>query len=105
VAKAKRPAASKLSFGEAIEEVETILDRLQEDTVDIDDLAMEVRRAVELIKVCREKLDRTDREVRELVAELAEDEQSAAQAADQATLDEGADGGADLRTPSPEKES
>jgi exodeoxyribonuclease VII small subunit len=56
-----------------MDEVETILGRLEEDTIDIDDLAAEVQRAVELIKVCREKLDRTDREVRELVAELEDD--------------------------------
>jgi exodeoxyribonuclease VII small subunit len=73
VARAKRTPASKLSFGEAVGEVEEILARLEEDAIDIDDLGAEVRRAVELIKVCREKLSRTDAEVRELVAELDAD--------------------------------
>jgi exodeoxyribonuclease VII small subunit len=74
VARAKRRAARKLSFGEAVAEVEAILERLEEDAVDIDDLAEEVRRAVELIKICREKLGSTDHEVRELVAELEGEE-------------------------------
>ncbi len=66
----KRLPARNLSFAEAVAEVEEILAGLEEDTVDIDRLGGEVARAVELIQVCREKLERTDREVRDLVAGL-----------------------------------
>jgi exodeoxyribonuclease VII small subunit len=54
-----------------VSEVEEILAGLEQDTVDIDRLGTEVARAVELIQVCREKLEKTDREVRDLVAGLA----------------------------------
>jgi exodeoxyribonuclease VII small subunit len=53
-----------------VAEVEEILAGLEEDAVDIDRLGDEVARAVELIQVCREKLEKTDREVRDLVAGL-----------------------------------
>ena len=66
----KRTPAKKLSFGEAVSEVEEILAGLEQDEVDIDRLGEEVKRAVELIQVCREKLEKTDGEVRELVAGL-----------------------------------
>ena len=66
----KRAPTKKPSFGEAVGEVEQILAGLEQDEVDIDRLSEEVKRAVELIKVCREKLEKTDREVRELVAGL-----------------------------------
>lgn len=66
----KRIPARKLSFGEAVNEVEEILADLEAEAVDIDTLGDEVRRAVELIQVCREKLAKTDGEVRELVAGL-----------------------------------
>lgn len=66
----KRTPARSLSFGEAVSEVEDILAGLEQDTVDIDRLGTEVARAVELIQVCREKLEKTDREVRDLVAGL-----------------------------------
>jgi exodeoxyribonuclease VII small subunit len=66
----KRTPARNLSFGEAVAEVEEILSGLEEETVDIDRLGEEVARAVELIQICREKLERTDREVRDLVAGL-----------------------------------
>lgn len=61
---------SKLTFGEAVSEVELILAGLEQDEVDIDKLGVEVKRAVELIRICREKLEKTDTEVRELVAGL-----------------------------------
>jgi len=66
----KRTPAKKLSFGEAVGEVEQILAGLEQDEVDIDKLSEEVGRAVELIQVCREKLAKTDSEVRDLVAGL-----------------------------------
>ena len=63
-------AALAEDVGEAVEEVEEILAGLEAETVDIDTLGQEVKRAVELIHVCREKLEKTDSEVRELVAGL-----------------------------------
>jgi len=50
--------------------VEEILSGLEDDNVDIDKLGEEVRRAVELIQVCRGKLEKTDAEVRQLVEGL-----------------------------------
>ena len=66
----RKTPARKLSFGEAVREVEEILAGLEQDDVDIDRLGDEVKRAVELIQVCREKLEKTDREVRDLVSGL-----------------------------------
>lgn len=66
----KKTPARKLSFGEAVSEVEGILEALESETVDIDTLGQEVKRAVELIQVCRQKLEKTDSEVRDLVAGL-----------------------------------
>ncbi len=86
-AKKKEPA-----FGEALAEVEAILERLENDAVDIDELSAEVRRAAELIQLCRRKLEKTETEVRDLVAVLApEDAGTAAGGAGDAG-DTGADG-------------
>lgn len=69
----KKTPARKLSFGEAVGEVERILADLEADEVDIDELGQQVGRAVELIQVCREKLEKTDAEVRDLVSGLSGD--------------------------------
>jgi len=62
-----------MSFGEAVGEVEEILARLEDDEVDIDKLGGEVARAVALLQVCREKLSKTETEVRDLVSGLQAD--------------------------------
>ena len=62
------------SFGAALDEVEAILARLEREEVDVDDLAREVGRAVELIGLCRRKLAATELEVRGFVDALEADE-------------------------------
>ncbi len=70
MAASKKKAAKSLSFNEAVGEVEEILGGLEADNVDIDKLGEEVARAVELIQVCRAKLEKTEAEVRTLVEGL-----------------------------------
>jgi exodeoxyribonuclease VII small subunit len=67
----KKTPVNKLSFSEAVAEVEDIVARLEGEQTDVDELAGEVKRAVELIAACRARLEKTDGEVRELVAQLA----------------------------------
>ena len=70
----KKIPVSKLSFSDAVVEVEGIVTRLENEQTDVDELAGEVKRAVELIAACRKRLETTDREVRDLVAKLEPDE-------------------------------
>ena len=62
-----RKKIASLKFGEAREELERILREIEENEVDVDDLAERVRTAAELIKICREKLERTKVEVEKVV--------------------------------------
>lgn len=66
----KKVPVSKLSFSDAVSEVEGIVSRLESEQTDVDELAAEVGRAVELIVACRTRLEKSDTEVRELVAKL-----------------------------------
>jgi exodeoxyribonuclease VII small subunit len=83
--KARPTPAKKLSFAEAVAEVEEILAGLEQEDVDIDSLGAEVKRAVELIQVCREKLEKTDDEVRGLVAGLQAEARSDATREDESS--------------------
>lgn len=58
------------SFRAAIEELETILRRIESEEVDIDRLAAEVARATELVEVCRTKLRRAEVQVTQIVQQL-----------------------------------
>ena len=62
----------QLGYGAALTELEEILGELEGDTVDIDRLADQVRRAAELIRICRGRIDAARTEIEQVVAELDE---------------------------------
>jgi exodeoxyribonuclease VII small subunit len=61
-----------LGFSDALAELETILERIDSEEVDIDELAAELRRAAELLELCREKIRAADLEVTQIVQRLEE---------------------------------
>jgi len=66
------PAASEpaLSFREAMDELEGILERIEGEEIDVDRLAEELRRAAELLDLCRGKIRRAEVEVTQIVQSL-----------------------------------
>ena len=60
-------AKKKLTYAEAMAELEVILARLRSDELSVDDLAKSVARATELIAECRAILATTEEEVEKLV--------------------------------------
>jgi exodeoxyribonuclease VII small subunit len=60
-------------YAEALAELESILQALDGDDVDIDRLSTDVGRAAELITICRDRLTATRLEVERIVADLAPD--------------------------------
>lgn len=70
----KARAAEELGFSAAMEELETILRRIEGEEIDIDALAEELRRATELLEVCRGKIRKAEVEVTQIVQSLEEDE-------------------------------
>lgn len=60
-------------YAAALAELESILQALDGDDVDIDRLSADVRRAAELISVCRDRLTSTRTEVERIVADLDPD--------------------------------
>jgi exodeoxyribonuclease VII small subunit len=57
-------------YGEAIEELNNILGELELESIDVDEVSVKVKRAVDLIKLCREKIENTEMEVRKIVKEF-----------------------------------
>jgi len=60
------------SFSAAMEELEAILERIDQDETDIDRLAGELRRAAELLELCRGKIRKAEVEVSQIVQQLGE---------------------------------
>ena len=65
-------AVDQLGYAEAMEELETILNELEGDDLDVDVLAERVRRASELIKACRARIARAQADVDQIVTDLEE---------------------------------
>ncbi|MDA3038654.1 MAG: exodeoxyribonuclease VII small subunit [Actinomycetota bacterium] len=57
-------------YGEAIEELEQILARLESTMVDVDELTQHVRRAALLIEQCRGRLRSVESDVSDVLTEL-----------------------------------
>jgi len=64
--------ADKFNYEKAKAELENILDELERGEAGIDTLAKQVKRAAELIRLCREKLKNTEGEVESLLDQLDE---------------------------------
>ncbi len=65
---------SEPSFNDALEELETILRRVESEDVDIDRLAAELQRAAVLLELCRGKIRKAELEVTQIVQRLEDAE-------------------------------
>jgi exodeoxyribonuclease VII small subunit len=63
-------AGGDLGYAEAMTELEGILGELEGDHLDVDVLAERVRRASELIKLCRTRISRAQEDVNRIVTDL-----------------------------------
>ena len=58
------------TYTEAVKELEGILSKMESDHCDIDSLSQYTARALELLKFCKERLFKTDKEIEKCLAEL-----------------------------------
>jgi exodeoxyribonuclease VII small subunit len=63
-------AKKEFSFNEAVVEIEKILGKIESGNLDVDKLAVEVRRASELIRQCQKKLHTTEEEINSIFKDL-----------------------------------
>ncbi len=93
-AEAEVPAA-QLGYAEALAELEEINDELDGDEVDVDVLGARVRRAAELLRLCRERIAGARFEVEQVVAELEAEVEAATASATSAAAEADASTGRD----------
>ena len=59
----------ELKYEQAFQELQTIVRRMENDELDIDQMTTQLKRAQQLIKLCRDKLTKTDEEIKKILAE------------------------------------
>ncbi len=60
----------KLTYKEAVLEIEEILEKLESEELDVDELAARVKRVSQLLKFCKEKLTNTEKEIQGIIEEM-----------------------------------
>lgn len=65
-------ATKKVTYKEAVSEVEEILEKIENEELDVDELAEKVKRVSVLLKMCRDKLLKTNEQVEQILKEMEE---------------------------------
>lgn len=60
----------KINYTEAFEELKIIVSEIEEGEITVDELSEKVKRAAELIKICKEKLSSTEEDVNKILKEM-----------------------------------
>lgn len=61
--------AKEMNYEEAVNQLEDIVEKMENDELDIDSLTKELKRAQQLIKLCKDKLTKTDAEIKKILAD------------------------------------
>ena len=59
----------EMKYEKAVSELEEIVDKMKRDELDIDQLSEQLKRAKVLVKLCKDKLTKTDEEIKKLLSE------------------------------------
>ena len=62
-----------MKYEEAMKELESIVSKMEAGELDIDTLSQQLKRAQSLIKACRDKLTKTDEELKKIFANLTDE--------------------------------
>ena len=58
-----------IKYEAAFAEIQTIVHCMENDELDIDQMSEQLTRAQQLIKLCKDKLNKTDEEIKRILAE------------------------------------
>lgn len=58
-----------MNYEAAVAELEKIVAKMENDQLDIDQMSIQLRRAKELIKLCQDKLTKTDEEIQKILGQ------------------------------------
>ena len=59
-----------MTYKMAIEEIESILKKIENQELDVDDLGNKLKRVNELVKICKKKLHAAEQEVEKIIGEM-----------------------------------
>lgn len=60
-----------MKYEAALAELQTIVRKMENDELDIDQMSEQLKRAQQLLKLCKDKLTKTDEEIKKILGEQA----------------------------------
>lgn len=61
---------NKISYTDAFEELQEIITDMEDSKISIDDLDVKIKRASDLLKICKDKLFKTEENVQKILDEI-----------------------------------
>jgi len=61
-----------MKYSKAIKQLEDIIQRIENEEIDIDELSDKVREASALVKLCKDKIEKAEMEVKDVVQKFEE---------------------------------
>ena len=65
--------AQDIKYAKAVERLDEIMGQIESEDIDVDELSVKVREAVELIKVCKARISKAEMEVKKVVEDFAKE--------------------------------
>ena len=62
--------SEEIAYTIAFEELQLIVQEIEEGGISVDELSLKVKRAAQLIKICKSKLTSTEEDVNQILKEL-----------------------------------
>jgi exodeoxyribonuclease VII small subunit len=59
-----------ISYAKAIKQIEEILEKIENEELDVDELTANVKKAADLLKICKSKLHDTEEEIQKILDEI-----------------------------------
>ncbi len=63
----------QVKYRKAVERLDEIIAQIENEDVDIDELSIQVKEAVELIRLCKAKIDKAEMEVKQVVEDFTKE--------------------------------
>jgi len=69
----RRLEVVEMKYSKALQRLEEIINKIESEEIDVDDLSARVKEAVELIRICKKKIEKAEMEVKEVVDKFEEE--------------------------------
>ena len=61
----------QITYTKAFEELQQIVEEMENSQINVDDLDVKIKQASELLKICRDKLYKTEKSVQKVLDEIS----------------------------------